>query len=97
MRKFLVTVLIGCAVLAAADRFTERQREFWSFQRVKPQAVPAVKNAKWARTPVDSFILAKLEAKAEEVSGGANGKADGEAKEGANEVPNGGLNGDDVA
>src|SRR5205807_2991366 len=29
----------------------------------KPQAPPAVKNTKWVRTPIDRFILAKLEAK----------------------------------
>ena len=33
----------------------------WSFiPPVKP-AVPAVKNAKWVRNPIDSFVLAKLE------------------------------------
>src|SRR5205807_9329754 len=34
----------------------------WSFIPPKRPAVPAVKNAKWVRNPVDAFILAKLEA-----------------------------------
>lgn len=38
-----------------------QQRKFWSFQPVKAYAPPAVKNAAWVRTPIDRFILAKLE------------------------------------
>jgi hypothetical protein len=34
----------------------------WSYQPVKSQAVPEVHNKKWARTPIDAFVLAKLEA-----------------------------------
>ena len=47
----------------AADTFTQRQREFWSFQPVKSQVPPVTRNAGWAHTPVDAFILSKLEAK----------------------------------
>jgi hypothetical protein len=50
--------------LFAADTFTQRQREFWSFQKVKPQTPPAVNNKAWVRTDIDRFIAAKLEAKA---------------------------------
>ena len=39
------------------------QRAFWSFQPVKKTAPPQVKDKTWARTPVDAFILAKLEEK----------------------------------
>ena len=63
MRRFLITVLAACAVLAAAETFTQRQRDFWSFQRVKPQTPPAVRHTSWGRTPIDAFIAAKLEAK----------------------------------
>ncbi len=38
-------------------------RRHWAFQPVVKPAVPAVKNAKWVRTPVDAFVLAQLEAK----------------------------------
>jgi mono/diheme cytochrome c family protein len=35
--------------------------EHWAFRRVTRPAVPAVKNRKWVRTPVDAFILSRLE------------------------------------
>jgi mono/diheme cytochrome c family protein len=35
---------------------------FWSFQPVRMPQVPRVKNAAWARNPIDAFILSKLEA-----------------------------------
>lgn len=34
---------------------------FWSFQKVKRPAVPRVKNAVWAKSPIDAFVLANLE------------------------------------
>ncbi len=37
-------------------------REHWAFQRVEAPPVPAVRDAAWVRTPVDAFVLAKLEA-----------------------------------
>ena len=37
-------------------------RDHWSFQPIRPQAVPAVADPSWCKTPVDAFILAKLEA-----------------------------------
>jgi hypothetical protein len=49
--------------LSAAELFTQRQREFWSFQKVKDQTPPAVKETGWAKTPIDRFVLAKLESK----------------------------------
>ncbi len=36
-------------------------RKFWSFVPLQQPAPPAVKDAKWARSPIDKFILAKLE------------------------------------
>jgi Protein of unknown function (DUF1553)/Protein of unknown function (DUF1549)/Planctomycete cytochrome C len=42
---------------------TAADREFWSFRPVKPPPLPAVKDTAWARSPVDRFILAGLEAK----------------------------------
>jgi hypothetical protein len=38
-------------------------KEFWAYQAPVAAAPPAVKNAAWARNPIDRFILAKLEAK----------------------------------
>jgi len=39
------------------------QARFWSFQPVTQPAPPAVKNAAWVRTPIDRFVLARLEAR----------------------------------
>ena len=35
----------------------------WAFQPVRMPAVPAVKNAAWLRSPIDAFVLSKLESK----------------------------------
>ena len=40
----------------------EAARTHWAFQPIKRPALPAVKLTDWPRTPVDRFILAKLEA-----------------------------------
>ncbi|MBS0261447.1 MAG: PSD1 domain-containing protein [Planctomycetes bacterium] len=40
---------------------TPEQRAFWSFQPVRPQSPPAVKNEAWPATAIDRFILARLE------------------------------------
>ena len=41
----------------------EAGRNFWSYRPVTAPAVPAVKNATWAASDIDRFILARLEAK----------------------------------
>ncbi|HLN26679.1 MAG TPA: PSD1 and planctomycete cytochrome C domain-containing protein [Gemmataceae bacterium] len=40
----------------------DQARRFWSFQPVKRPPVPAVQNKTWVRTPIDAFVLAKIEA-----------------------------------
>ena len=35
---------------------------WWSYQPVTEQPIPAVKDAKWVRTPIDAFVLARIEA-----------------------------------
>jgi mono/diheme cytochrome c family protein len=47
----------------ASLKFTIKpeQRKFWSFQPIQKPAIPTVKDAAWAKTPIDRFILAKLE------------------------------------
>jgi hypothetical protein len=37
------------------------RRKFWSFQPLASPAAPNVKDAKWARTEIDRFVLARLE------------------------------------
>ena len=39
----------------------DKGRQHWAFQPLRVVALPAVKNAAWVRTPIDRFILAKLE------------------------------------
>jgi transposase-like protein len=41
--------------------FTPEQKAFWAFQPPKAVAPPSVKNQSWVKTPIDQFILAKLE------------------------------------
>jgi hypothetical protein len=48
---------------AGEPKFTPAQKRYWFFQPVTKPAVPAVKEAASVRTPVDSFILTKLEEK----------------------------------
>jgi hypothetical protein len=48
---------------APKKEFTADQKAFWAFQPVKDPALPTVRNSKWVKTPVDAFILAKLEEK----------------------------------
>jgi hypothetical protein len=54
-----VAVSAGAPTTTAAPP----RSQLWSYQPVKSQDVPAVKQKKWVRTPIDAFVLAKLEAK----------------------------------
>ncbi len=36
--------------------------KFWSFQPVKRSAIPVVQKSDWVKSPIDAFVLAKLEA-----------------------------------
>ncbi|MBY0459139.1 MAG: DUF1549 domain-containing protein, partial [Gemmataceae bacterium] len=42
---------------------TEEAKKYWAYQPVTAPAAPAVKNKAWATTPIDAFVLARLEAK----------------------------------
>src|SRR5262245_33552073 len=42
---------------------SDKDREFWSFAKPVRAPVPKVKNSQAVRTPIDAFILAKLEPK----------------------------------
>jgi uncharacterized protein DUF1553/uncharacterized protein DUF1549 len=61
----LLAVCVSALAIYAAEaiNFTAAQRSWWAFQPVVQPAAPAVKNKKWVKTPIDAFILAKLEAK----------------------------------
>jgi hypothetical protein len=58
--------------VAEKEQFTPAQRNLWSLQKVQRPPVPDVKGKKWARNPVDAFILSKIEAKGIEPSAAAD-------------------------
>jgi hypothetical protein len=49
------------APIASGYRITPEQRKFWSFQPVQKPAIPVVRDKAWVKTPIDNFILARLE------------------------------------
>tara|TARA_R110002111_G_scaffold227346_1_gene288849 strand:- start:105614 stop:108949 length:3336 start_codon:yes stop_codon:yes gene_type:complete len=46
---------------SAGPLFTQKDREFWAFQRPQMPAVPQVQNTAWPQSPLDAFVLSKLE------------------------------------
>jgi hypothetical protein len=63
-RAAAVIAVSFTAASAAADDYDRapRKQPHWAYQPVSRPAAPAVKGKKWARTPIDTFVLAKLEA-----------------------------------
>lgn len=49
------------AVAGRLSGLNDKARAHWAYQPVGRPAVPAVKQKDWVRTPVDAFILARLE------------------------------------
>jgi mono/diheme cytochrome c family protein len=62
-------VKMGAPVPAQSDaprlmtEVAEARAKHWAFQPVQKPALPDVKKSRWVETPVDNFILAKLEEK----------------------------------
>ncbi len=50
----------------------EQAREFWSFRPIAKPQVPNLKNRKWAKSDIDAFVLARLEAKGVRPNGDAD-------------------------
>ncbi len=48
---------------APKKEFTSQQKRWWAFQKVSAPTPPDVKNRAWVATPIDAFVLAKLEEK----------------------------------
>ena len=59
--SILVFLLPATAMFAAEKIDLAKGREHWAFQPVKKPALPSVKNKAWVKTPIDQFILARLE------------------------------------
>ncbi len=53
---------VGEAAAGETFDLEKRRAEHWSWQPARPVDPPAVKEAGWARSPVDAFLLAKIEA-----------------------------------
>jgi hypothetical protein len=59
-----LTVAMGAEVQPATQpKPAPAGQQFWSYQPVKRPAVPAVQQKEWVKTPIDAFVLARLEAK----------------------------------
>ena len=63
--KMLLPALAAASVLVWASDgvkpFSAAQKNWWAFQKLVKPAPPAVKSAPWVKTPIDAFVLAKLE------------------------------------
>ncbi len=53
-------ILPGAGVREAEIKASSRTH--WAFRPVKRPAIPAVKNERWIKSPIDAFIMARLEA-----------------------------------
>jgi hypothetical protein len=64
-KAVLVVLALACGVWAATGDlpFTKEQLNHWAYQKVQKPKVPMVKKRAWVKTPVDAFVLAKLESK----------------------------------
>ena len=49
------------AVYPKSNKIVRGTAEHWSFQPIKQQSIPKVKDSSWVRNPIDAFILSKLE------------------------------------
>jgi hypothetical protein len=45
-----------------AASVTDEDRAFWAFQPIAAPAIPPVRNTTWPKSPLDHFVLARLEA-----------------------------------
>ncbi|MFN0111745.1 MAG: PSD1 and planctomycete cytochrome C domain-containing protein [Blastocatellia bacterium] len=43
--------------------FTEEEKKYWAYQPLAKPTAPKVKNQAWVKSPIDAFVLAKLEEK----------------------------------
>ena len=64
--------LQALANLPPEARINDEARKFWSYQKPIAVPAPAVKHREAVRTPIDAFILARLEAKNRTMNSGAS-------------------------
>ena len=58
-----VTPSTGWSARKSTREFTEEEKAFWAYQPLAQVAPPKVKNRRWVKSPIDAFILQKLEVK----------------------------------
>src|SRR5215470_7932758 len=69
LKKASLALLLSVSACAVAAQAAETRaqslasRPHWAYQPVQDPAIPHVKQQDWLRTPVDAFVLAKMEAK----------------------------------
>ncbi len=65
LKVALAVSALACCVWAASDKlpFSAEQLNHWAYQKVKKPRIPAVRNRARIRTPIDAFVLSKLESK----------------------------------
>ena len=56
-----IAAAIGQSDDALTAEFSEEQKSYWAFQVPRRPSLPEIQNQQWAKTPIDYFILAKLE------------------------------------
>src|SRR6266699_585122 len=56
-------ILAGTSAVAAPGQSLEEARNHWAYQPIQCSAPPKVRAAKRVQSPVDAFLLAKLEEK----------------------------------
>src|SRR5205823_14543469 len=62
LRSFLVLGIGAAACWPTLEsRAADEDERFWSFQPVRADAPPPVRDRDWVLSPVDQFILAQLE------------------------------------
>ena len=72
------TKLISCGIFAAASGVAvlpppaSAGDSLWSMRRPTSSPLPAVSNARWCRTPIDRYVLARLEASGMDISADAD-------------------------
>ncbi len=58
-----VRILFVLALGIAAPAEKEREGSHWAYRPIKRPAIPAVRTSGWVQSPIDAFILARLEEK----------------------------------
>ena len=71
LKAVLVALALAGGTLALADDlpFKAELLNHWAYQKVQKPAVPGAKKRAWVKTPVDAFVLQKLEAQGLPASG----------------------------